>query len=87
MSTELPHERLDVYRLYLDVASLCGALVSSIASPIAVLEHLDRAMESIGVNLMRANTQVPGSPQRSSYLDVSIASTHECAATLLGAST
>ena len=82
MSTELPHERLDVYRLYLDVASLCGDIVSSITDPIAVLDHLDRAMESIGVNLMRANTQVPGSPQRSSYLDVSIASTHECAASL-----
>ena len=62
MSMELPHERLDIYRLYLDVASLCGALVSSIASPIAVLDHLDRAMESIGVNLRSEEREVvPGS--------------------------
>ena len=80
--TELAHERLDVYRLYLEVAGLCGDIVSRPAGPYAVLDQLDRAMESVGVNLMRANTQAPGSPQRMSYLDVSIASVHECAASL-----
>ncbi len=83
MSKNFSHERLDVYRLYLDTASLCEAIVSSTTEePIVVFDHLDRAMESIGVNLIRANMQIPGAPLRSSYFDVSIASTHECAASL-----
>ena len=82
MPSTLPHERLDVYQMYLDVTSRCEDLVSRAATAIAVLDHLDRAIDSIGVNLMRANTRAPGAPQRSSYLDVSIASTHECAASL-----
>jgi four helix bundle protein len=82
MQATLPHERLDVYRLYVEVASLCGDIVSSATRPIVVFDHLDRAMESIGVNFMRANGQAPGSAQRTTYLDVSIASAHECAASL-----
>jgi four helix bundle protein len=82
MQAELSHERLDVYRVYLEVANLCGDIVSSVARPIAVFDHLDRAMESIGVNFMRANVQAPGSAQRAAYLDVSIASANECAASL-----
>ena len=82
MHPELAHERLDVYRLYLEVAGLCGGIGASMTDPIAAIDHLDRAMESIGVNLMRANAQVLGSSLRSSCLDVSIASTHECAAAL-----
>lgn len=46
------------------------------------LDHIDRAMESIGVNLIRANSQSSGSPARANYLDVSIGSTYECAAAL-----
>jgi four helix bundle protein len=49
---------------------------------IVALDHLERAMESIGVNLIRANGQPSGSSQRASYLDVSVASAHECAAAL-----
>jgi len=82
MEARLPHERLDVYRLYLETASLCGGIVSDAAESIVAFDHLDRAMERIGVNLIRANGQVPGSAQRVTYLDVSIASTHECAASL-----
>jgi len=82
METKLPHERLDVYGLYLETASLCGDIVSNAAHQIVALDHLERAMESIGVNLIRANGQPSGSAQRASYLDVSIASTHECAASL-----
>jgi len=82
MVAELSHERLDVYRLYLDVAGLCGDLISDIEVSMVVLDHLDRAVESIGVNLIRGNAQQCGSPKRASYLDVSIASTHECAASL-----
>jgi len=82
MQTKLPHERLDVYGLYLETASLCGDIVSNAAHSIVALDHLDRAMESIGVNLIRGNGQPAGSPARANYLDVSIGSTHECAASL-----
>jgi len=82
MQMELSRERLDLYRVYLEVAGLCGDIVSRAEHSIAVFDHLDRAMESIGVNFMRANVQTPGSAQRASCLDVSIASTHECAASL-----
>ncbi len=82
MRTELFHERLDLYRIYLEVAGQCGEIISGAEQPIAVFDHLDRAMESIGVNFMRANVRAPGSAQRSAWLDVSIASAYECAASL-----
>jgi len=82
MPPAFPHERLEVYQRYLSVTGRCEELVSQASATIAAFDHLDRAMESIGVNLMRANAQQPGSAQRSSCLDVSIASTHECAASL-----
>ncbi len=82
MQAELSHERLDIYKVYLDTASLCGDIASGAAVPIVALDHLDRAIESIGVNFMHANRLPFGSLQRASYLDVSIASTHECAASL-----
>jgi four helix bundle protein len=82
MQAELSHERLDLYKVYLDAASLCGDIVSGAAAPIVAHDHLDRAVESIGVNFMHANRLGFGSPQRASYLDISIASTHECAASL-----
>jgi four helix bundle protein len=77
-----PHERLEVYQRYLSVTGQCEELISQASVSIVAFDHLDRAMESIGINLMRANVHQPGSPQRSFYLDVSIASTHECAASL-----
>ncbi len=82
MQAELSHERLDIYKVYLAAASLCGDIVSRAGVPIVALDHLDRAIESIGINFMHANRLPSGSPQRASYLDVSIASTHECAASL-----
>lgn len=82
METRLPHERLDVYGLYLETAGLCGDIVANAAEQIVALDHLERAIESTGVNLIRANGQPGGSPARANYLDVSIASTHECAACL-----
>ncbi len=82
MQPELSHERLDIYKVYLDAASWCGDVVSGAVVPIVALDHLDRAIESIGVNFMHANRLAFGSPQRASYLDVSIASSHECAASL-----
>ena len=81
MQIDLSHERLDVYRVYLEAATLCGDIVSSVAA-IAAFDHLDRAMESVGINFMRANGLPFGSPHRATYLDISIASTHECAASL-----
>jgi len=82
METKLPHERLDVYGVYLETARLCGDVVTNAVQQIVTLDHLERAIESIGVNLIRANGQPAGSAARANYLDVSIASTHECAACL-----
>ena len=79
---KLPHERLDIYGVYLETASLCADIVANAACPIVALDHLDRAMESIGVNLMRGNGNPAGSAARANYLDVAIGSTHECAASL-----
>ncbi len=82
MQATLPHERLDVYGLYLATAGLCNDIVSSAVQPIVAFDHLERAMESIGVNLIRGNGQPSGSAARANSLNVSIASTHECAACL-----
>jgi four helix bundle protein len=82
MQSELSHERLDIYKVYLDAANLCGDILSAAAMPIVAFDHLDRAIESTGVNFMRANGLAVGSPQRALCLDVSIASIHECAAAL-----
>ncbi len=82
MSPVFPHEHLEVYQRYLSVVDQCEEVISQAAASVEAFDHLDRAMESIGINLMRANTKQPRSPQRSSYLDISIASTHECAASL-----
>jgi len=82
MERKLPHERLDVYAVYLETAGLCGDVVANAAQPIVALDHLERAIESVGVNLIRANGQPAGSAARVNDLDVSVASTHECAACL-----
>jgi hypothetical protein len=50
MPSVIPHERLEVYQLYLSVTCQCEKLISQASGPIAALGHLDRAMESIGVN-------------------------------------
>ncbi len=82
METKLPHERLDVYGVYLETAGLCGDVVTNAVPQIVALDHLERAIESAGVNFIRANGQPAGSAARANCLDVSIASTHECAACL-----
>ena len=82
MEKQLPHERLEVYGLYLETAGLCGDIVANATKQIVACDHLERAIESIGVNLIRANGQSSGSAARANYLDISIASAHECAACL-----
>jgi len=82
MERKLPHERLEVYGVYLETASLCGDVVANAAQPIIALDHLERAIESAGVNLIRANGQPAGSAARVYHLDISIASIHECVACL-----
>jgi four helix bundle protein len=82
LEKKLPHERLDAYKLYMEVASLCADVGTGAVFPIVALDHLDRAMESIGVNLLRGNGQPSGSQARANALDIAIGSTHECAASL-----
>ena len=64
MPSVFPHERLDVYQLYLAVTGQCRELVVQTPASIVAIDHLERALESIGVNLMRANSQPTGSAQR-----------------------
>ena len=80
--TKLPHEKLDVYRLYLEVASLCSDIVLNSSLHIAALDHLDRAVESIGINFIRGNGQPAGTAMRTNYLDISLGSVNECVAAL-----
>ena len=82
MESKLPHERLDVYGVYLETARLCSDVVANATQQIVAFDHLERAIESTGVNLIRANGQPAGSAARANDLDVSIASAHECAACL-----
>jgi len=82
MQLQLDHERLGVYGIYLGLAGQCGDIIAGASASIVALDHLDRAMESIGVNLIRGNTQAAGSASRASCFDIAIASTHECAAAL-----
>ena len=82
MRYQLSHERLDLYKVYLEAASLCADIISQSKRTIIAFDHLDRAMESIGINFMRANAQDAGSAQYVADIDVSIASTHECAASI-----
>ena len=65
MEKQLPHERLEVYGLYLETAGLCGDIVVNATKQIVALDHLERAIESVGVNLIRANGQSSGSAARS----------------------
>jgi hypothetical protein len=80
MNSGFSHDQLDVYRVFLEFACLSGEIVARRRDGLVVLDHLDRATESIGTNLLRANSQRPDSPLRAALLDVAIASTHECAA-------
>ena len=82
MREQFGHERLEVYRLYLDFARLCGKIVSGAGVSIAATDHLERATESIGMNLVRANDKSFGSGVRDHYIDISIGSAHESAACL-----
>ncbi len=78
----LPHERLDIYQLYLRTTSRCSDIESPAVGQRVVFGHLERATESIGINLIRGNSQPAGSPTRANYLDIAIGSAHECASCL-----
>jgi hypothetical protein len=81
MKPLFPHEKLDVYGVFLQFAQFSGEIMSRIASPAAILDHLERATESIGANLIRGNNQTTAAQKRR-YFDVSFASSLECAACL-----
>ena len=55
METGFPHDKLDVYQVFLSFAGLSEAVVID-AGMCAAADHLDRATESIGSNLIRGNS-------------------------------
>lgn len=77
----LGHEKLRVYQRGLDYASWTHSMLGNIEQPAAVLDHWDRAAESIVENLANGNSR-HAAADRNRYFDVAFGSALECAACL-----
>jgi len=75
------HEKLDVYQTYLTFATCSAPIVERAEKWHAFCDHLERATESVGANIARANTQDSALLVRN-YAEIAIGSDHECAACL-----
>lgn len=73
------HERLDVYRVALDVVRQVEQLLRGIKAAVAAKNHLWRASESMVRNIVRANTKRTAADQVQTF-DVAYGSGLECAA-------
>jgi len=81
MGLALGHEKLRVYQRGLDYASWTHAALTTIEHTAAVLDHWDRAAESIVENLANGNSR-HAAADRNRYFDVAFGSALECAACL-----
>jgi len=73
------HEKLHVYQRSLAFASRAESLIAEITVPAAVLDHLDRASESVAENIVNGNSQwSPNAKCR--YFGIARGSALECAA-------
>ena len=81
MAQFFPHEKLDVYREAVGFASLAGELLCSWPSVWSVHDQLDRAVESIVMNLAKA-ARLRASEDGIYSLECSLGSVLECAACL-----
>jgi len=77
----LGHEKLRVYQRGLDYASWTHSTLANIEQSAAVLDHWDRAAESIVENLANGNSR-HAAADRNRYFDVAFGSALECAACL-----
>jgi four helix bundle protein len=77
----LGHEKLRVYQRGLDYASWTHSALANIEQSAAVLDHWDRAAESIVENLANGNSR-HAAADRNRFFDVAFGSALECAACL-----
>lgn len=75
------HEQLDIYKTYLDFATLSAEVAECAETWHAFGDHLERATESIGANAIRANCQRIQAV-RASFIDIATGSVLECVACL-----
>jgi len=81
MGSQLSHEKLKVYQYALKFVSWKEMLLTQIDGNIVVLDHLDRASESIVESIANGNSRRSAS-DRNRYFDIAIGSGLECAACL-----
>ncbi len=81
MGLALGHEKLRVYQRGLDYASWTHSTLANIEQSAAVLDHWDRAAESIVENLANGNSR-HAAADRNRYFDFAFGSALECAACL-----
>jgi four helix bundle protein len=75
------HEKLRVYQKAVRFVARAQAVLSNFREPEAVADHLDRASESVVLNIVQANARW-SARDRARYLDVAHGSGLECAACL-----
>ena len=81
MEHDFWHEKLEVYQRTLAFVSRVEALIAESQAAGAVLDHLDRAAESIAENIVNGNSQ--WSPEaKCRYFGIAYGSSLECAACL-----
>jgi four helix bundle protein len=81
MEQFFPHERLDVYAKALSFAEMVLPAIAAWPATVAVRDQLDRAIESLVTNLVKA-ARLQRTNQATYYLECSLGSVLECAACL-----
>ena len=81
MTTQLAHNKLHVYRRALEFVSWKESVLRDIDDTAVVLDHLDRAAESIVEAIANGNSR-RSENDRGRYFDVAVGSALECAACL-----
>jgi four helix bundle protein len=75
------HEKLIVYKRALEFASWSQVLIDSVTKKIAVRDHLERAGDSIALNIAEGNGKF-SQKDRARFFQIAHASALECAACL-----
>lgn len=81
MSVEIGHEKLHVYRRGLEYISWTHSVLSCIPKQMAVIDHWERAAESMVVNIANGNSR-RSRTDRNRYFNFAVGSALECAACL-----
>jgi len=82
-SPAFDHEKLDVYRLSIELLAWAGALIDDglRGTKLSAIKHLDEASTSIALNIAEGNGK-RSRPDRSRFLDIARGSALESAACL-----